>query len=89
MFLAHLLLNRRVIISPVKTEMALHVVQRCINQGLRKPTYILRRWRLVPFLSKNVYMLYCELIIYKESVSGARFTNIFKRFRFSYKLSVK
>jgi hypothetical protein len=64
--LAHLVLDGRVVILPIEAKMALHVVQGCIREGLRKPMYILRRCRLVPFLSRNSSMLYCELIIYKE-----------------------
>jgi hypothetical protein len=65
--LSHLILDGGVVILPVETEVALHVVQGWIGGGLRKPTYILRRCRLVPFLSRNISMLYCTLLLYNES----------------------
>jgi hypothetical protein len=70
--LAHLVLNGWVIILPVEAKMALHVVQSCIGRGLRKPTYILRRCRLVPFLSRNISMLYCSLLYIMNQNAHAR-----------------
>lgn len=70
--LAHLVLYGWVIILPVEAKMALHVVQSCIGRCLRKPTYILRRCKLVPFLSRNISMLYCSLYIMNQDSHARR-----------------